>query len=189
MAILIQGNTFVSRPGYDITGGGGGGLGGGGGSGGGSLAIENCKGHVHVFSDSDDSGRSSGFYELEPPIPEADGSKALIQGVPLGFHEIVQPTVTLDDKRTLYVFGSAWNEISVSGILLLGQADTKGAQLSKLIEWYNSNRVSEKRDSVRVSLGTSGVNAYVTGLTLAEADPRTNTQRFNIKMLTAEIQS
>ena len=149
------------------------------------LAIENCKGHVHVFYE--EGAQSAGFYELEPAIPSGDGSKALVLGIPLEFQEIVQPTTTLDDQRVLYVFGSAWNNISISGILLLGESDTRGDQLSKLIQWYNQNRVSVKRAPVKVSLGTAGIDAYVTGLRLDQADPKTNTQMFSIVMVTADI--
>tara|TARA_R110002110_G_scaffold49550_2_gene147112 strand:- start:2745 stop:3224 length:480 start_codon:yes stop_codon:yes gene_type:complete len=157
-----------------------------------SLAIENCKGHVHVFSDSGEGGRTSGFYALEPPIPDTEGSKALVLGIPLQFQEIVQPTVTLDDKRALYVFGTAWNDVSVAGILLLGDASTRGAMLGSLIDWYNENRVGVRHkhgggDPVRVSMGTAGFDAYVTGLTLGAANPQFNTQQFNIKLLTADI--
>lgn len=184
MAVIVVGNAFVSSPGFGGLGGGGGGAGGGGG---GSLAIENCKGHVHVFSDSGEGGRTSGFYDLSPRIPDTDGSKALVLGIPIQFREIVQPTVTLDDKRALYVFGTAWNDVSVTGLLLLGGANTRGALLQTLINWYNTNRVGARRGPVRVSMGTSGMDAYVTGLTLGAANPQFNTQQFNISLLTADI--
>ena len=155
-----------------------------------SFAIENCKGHVHVFSETGgDGGRSTGFYEMDPPIPHAEDSRALILGIPIGFQEIVQPSVTLDDKRTLYVFGTAWSQLTVNGILLLGQSSTKGAQLDELISWYEENRVSEKRAPIRISLGTTGLNAYVVGLRTTDANPQFNTQNFSILMMTAEIQS
>ena len=109
--------------------------------------------------------------------------------MPLEFNEIVQPTTTLDDKRVLYVFGTAWNNISVSGILLLGEQDTRGDQLTKLISWYNENRVSVKREPVKVSLGTAAVDAYVTGLRLGQANPKTNTQMFSIVMVTADVEA
>jgi len=153
-----------------------------------SVAIQNCKGIVHVIADPQGGG-TGGFYSLDPPIPDGAGSKALILGVPLGLQEIVQPSVTLDDKRILYVFGTAWNEVSVAGVLLLGEARTRGDQLTKLINWYEQNRVSKKRAAVRVSLGTTGLSAYVVGLRLDQADPVFNKQMFSIHMLTAEINS
>lgn len=155
------------------------------------MAIESCKGHVHVFADdgSEGSGQSTGFYDIEPSIPDADDSKVLVLGIPLEFQEIVQPSTTLDDKRTLKVFGAAWNNISLSGIMLLGESSTRGDQLTKLIQWYNENRVSVKQSSVRVSLGTTGIDAYVVGLRLDQADAKTNSQMFSIVMLTADVET
>lgn len=154
-----------------------------------AAALENCKGHVHVVTDEADGGQSSGFYAISPPIPEGAGSKVLILGIPLEFQEITQATTTLDDKRILYVFGTAWNSISVAGMLLLGDQKTKGEQLSQLIRWYNTNRVSAKKAPVNVSLGTSGVEAYVTGLQFGQANPQNNTQMFTIMMVTADVQA
>lgn len=153
-----------------------------------SLAIENCKGVIHVFSDTGSTKEGGqGFYKLEGNgIPNEEGL-VLILGIPLAFQEIVQPVVTLDDKRTLYVFGTAWNEIQLTGLLLLGPASTKGAQLSALIRWYNENRVSVLRNSIKLSLGTAAINAYVTGLRVDEANPNTHTQAFTVMMVTADI--
>ena len=176
MAIVLQGNSFISAAG-----------GGGGGGGGGGVVLENCKGFIHVFSDNGGEGQSSGFYEISPAIPETDGSRALILGIPLTFREIVQPTTTLDDKRVMYLFGTAWNEVNIGGILLLGTSETRGAQLAELISWYNSNRVSELRGPISCSLGTVGIDAFVVGLSLSEANPRVNTQSFNISLLTADV--
>ncbi len=160
---LISGNAFVTNS---------------------QLSIASCKGHVHAFD-----GPSNGFYAMQPPIPDAGGSRALILGVPLTFAEIVQPTTTLDDRRVLYLFGTAWNEISVSGMLLLGESGTKGEQLTQLLRWYNQNRVSQLEDSVMVSLGTSAIDAYVVGLRLDQADPNFNTQMFSIQMVTADVEA
>lgn len=154
-----------------------------------SLIIEDCKGHVHVMGTGGKRGRTTGFYEIEPSIPETDGSKAIILGIPVGMQEIVQPAVTLDDKRTLYVFGTAWNEGSIQGLLLLGESSTKGAQLEKLMSWYEENRVSKKKGPIKLSLGSTGVSAYVTGLRLDAADPKFNKQAFTIMLLTSEIKS
>ena len=154
-----------------------------------SLVIENCKGHVHVVGKVYGTawGRGAGFYKLEPKVEDTEGAKVLILGIPLNFREIVQPTVTLDEKRTLYVFGSAWNEMALNGLLLLGENKTGGAQVEKLLDWYAKNRVSELKDSVQVSLGPAAVKAYVVGLRLEAANPKFNTQAFSIVLLTADI--
>lgn len=146
-----------------------------------STTLADCKGWVHAFD-----GPSDGFYRLDPKIPDAPGSRALVLGVPLNFMEIVQPTTTLDDKRVLYLFGTAWNDISVAGILLLGNSSTGGKQLTELLQWYAAHRVSRLRGPVQVSLGDYAVDAYVVGLRLEQAEARANTQLFSIQMVTAD---
>jgi hypothetical protein len=150
-----------------------------------STVIADCRGYVHVYSERGGSG-SQGFYKLRPDIPSAGGGYCLIQGIPLAYQEIVQPTVTLDDLRTLYIFGSAWNEITVAGMLLLGPNSGGGAMLGSLLSWYDSNRVSKLEGPISLSLGPKSVDAYVTGLRLDAADPEFNKQAFSIIMLTPE---
>jgi hypothetical protein len=97
----------------------------------------------------------------------------------------VQPVVTLDDKRTLYVFGSAWSETTIMGVLLLGDNKSGGQQLSSLLGWYESNRVSKSKKAVELSLGGKSIDAYIVGLRLEAANPAINTQGFSIMALTS----
>jgi hypothetical protein len=150
-----------------------------------SIVIANCKGYTHVI---DDENNAAGFYDIEPKFEDSAGAKTLIMGVTLGFSEIIQPTTTLDDKRLIYMFGTAWNDLSITGLLLLGDHSTKGEILSKLAQWYEANRISKRGDNpVSVSLGTFGVSAYVTGMSLGLANPNTNTQPFTIQLITADV--
>jgi len=148
------------------------------------LVIANCKGYAHVFSES---GSTAGFYEVEPGFEDSNGAKALIMGVALEFSEIVQPTTTLDDKRLLYMFGTAWNDVSISGLLILGDHTTKGAILASLLGWYEKNRVSKLKAPIKVSLGSFGIDAYVVGLSLGQANPAVNTQTFIVRLVTADV--
>lgn len=149
------------------------------------MVIENCSGKVHII-EGDGAG---GFYEIKPRIKDATDAKALIMGISLGFQEIVQPTTTLDDRRILYLFGTAWNEMTVAGLLLLGDHTTGGAQLGRLMDWYNTNRVSQRRKPIGVSLGDYGLDAYVVGLSLGQANPANNSQPFSIQLLTPDVES
>lgn len=150
-----------------------------------SLILQDCKGTVHAVS-TGGVNRSAGFYNIKPDLPaNVGGGHCIILGVTLALQEIVQPTVTLDDKRALYVFGSAWNEVSLQGTLLLGGSQGTGAIAGALQTWYENNRVSVSKDPVMVSIGTSaGIRVYVVGLRLEAANPEFNTQNFSIILLT-----
>lgn len=158
------------------------------------VLFEKCKGSVHAVG-----GFSPGFYSISPPIRGSLVSRAgrvtgissdyrvLIMSVTLDFQEIVQPVATLDDKRLLYLFGTAWNDVSVAGLILLGDSSTKGKGLTDLVDWYNNNRVSELEGPVDVSLGTTSLSAYVVGLSLGEANPDVHSQSFVIRLVTADV--
>jgi hypothetical protein len=148
-----------------------------------SLILKDCKGHVHFIPSG--GGGGVGFYKLDPPIQNASGGACLIMGIPLVYQEIVQPVVTLDDKRTLYVFGSAWTETMINGLLLLGGNRTGGRMLAGLMDWYETNKVSKLRAPVKLSVGGRSVDAYIIGLRLDAANPNINTQNFTLMALTA----
>lgn len=146
-----------------------------------SMLLESCAGHVHVFTQGK-GRRGAGFYNIEPNIYSSSG-KCLITGIQMEYREIVQPTVTLDNTRTIYTFGSAWNEASVSGLLLLGDNASGGKAVTDLLSWYEKNNVSALQAPVKLSLADRGVAAFVTGLQVGEVDPNFNKQAFTIMLL------
>lgn len=147
-----------------------------------SYILENCAGHVHMFG-----GNGGGFFKVQPEIPSTGTGKCLIVGIPITHQEIIQPTVTLDDKRSIYVFGSAWSEASISGMLLMGERSGNGEQLGALLDWYDANRISKLKAPISLSLGRSPLEAYVTGLNLGSTDPNINTQQFSVTVLISKV--
>lgn len=141
-----------------------------------SSIIQPCAGFVHVFSQS---GGGSGFLKLDPPLPK----DAIIQATPISLREIVQPSVTLNDKRTIYVFGSAWSEGSVTGMLLLGKDGTGGAVAGQLKGWYESNRIKKGASPVTISIADASYSGYVIGMSLGDSVPEFNKQGFSISFL------
>jgi hypothetical protein len=147
-----------------------------------SLSAAECKGHIHVVG----GGGGGGFYAISPAISSGGDGVVLIQGVALNLGEIFQPVVTLDDStRSILTFGSAWEEMTVEGMLLLGPASSGGAVVSSLVGWYKQNRISKLKGPVQVSLGGEGLDAYVVGLRMGAADPRLHTQQFSVVVLAA----
>ena len=145
-----------------------------------SAIIESCAGFVHVFTQP---GGGSGFLKVEPALPTAGDGRAIIQATPITLREIVQPSVTLNDKRTIYVFGSAWAEGTVSGILLLGKDGTGGAIAGAMKSWYESNRISKKSDPVTISVADASYSGYLIGMNFGEGDARFNKMSFTLSFL------
>lgn len=148
-----------------------------------SAIIQSCDGFVHVFTQP-----GSGFLRLSPDLPEGsggDGGKIIIQATPITMREITQPSVTLNDKRTIYVFGSAWAEGSVSGILLLGKDGTGGALAGSLKGWYETNRISKKKAPITISIASASYTGYLTGMSFGDCEPMYNKQTFTLSFLIA----
>lgn len=149
-----------------------------------SVILANCSGTVHVIPAP---GGGGGFFKMDPAIQNSKDGRCLLLGVPLEYVEIVQPMVTLDDRRIIGVFGSAWSEASVAGMLLLGPKSGSGAQLDNLLKWYETNRISKLEDSISASLGSTALEAYVIGLSVGQADPAFNTQPFTVRTLVSKV--
>lgn len=151
-----------------------------------SANIEFCPGRVHIFKQGAGSA-GVGFYEVQPPITVPYGSKVLVMGVPLSFREIVQPVVTLDDRRILFTFGSAWSEANVMLKILLGDASGNGAALLALESWYSANRLSKRTTApCNISIATKAHPAYLVGMTIGQADPNYNTQDVTLTFMISE---
>lgn len=145
-----------------------------------SALIESCAGFVHVFPQA---GGGSGFLKLKPALPESDGGRAIIQATPITLREIIQPSVTLNDKRTIYVFGSAWAEGSVSGVLLLGKDGTGGGIAGALQSWYESNRITKSKGPITISIADASYQGYLIGMSFGESMPEFNKQGFSLSFL------
>jgi hypothetical protein len=150
-----------------------------------SANIEFCPGRVHIFQQGEGSA-GTGFYKLVPPITVAEGN-VLIMGAPLSFREIVQPVVTLDDRRILFTFGSAWSEANVMVKVLLGESSGNGAALGAVQAWYSENRLSKKTTTpCEISIATKGHEAYLVGMSVGQADANYNTQDVTLTFMLSE---
>lgn len=148
--------------------------------------IDFCPGRVHIFKQGDGQA-GLGSYKLEPEIKVGGGGRVLMMGAPLTLREIVQPVVTLDDKRILFTFGSAWSEAQVMVKVLLGEAKSADASLGALQAWYTQNRLSKKMDTaLELSIGNKAHDVYLVGMSIGAADPNYNTQDVTMTFMLSE---
>lgn len=146
-----------------------------------SVVLQNCAGTIHVFGSGTSGSSGLGLFKLSPAIPShPPNSMCFIDSIPTSAREIVQPVVTLDDKRFLYVFGRAWTEATITGRLLLGKHGNQAIQLGSLLDWYKKNRVGTSKAAIKASAGNIPLVAYVCGLQAGTPDPNTYVQPFTI---------
>ena len=150
-----------------------------------SAMIDFCQGKVHIFKQGA-GNEGTGFYQLDPKI-SVSGGKVLVMGAPLTFREIVQPVVTLDDRRILFAFGSAWSEANVILKILLGTASGAGAALGSVQSWYHENRLSKKMTTpVKLSIATKAHEVFLVGMSIGAADSNCNTQDVTLTFMLSE---
>ena len=122
----------------------------------------------------------SGFYKVDGLASPSGSSALLVNGVHIKDDDVVMPVITLENTRILYSFGANFGEVTVSGSILLGKAgEEAGSAVKTLLEFFKSNRVSEKKSSITVS-GPPGATwkIFLIGLQLNEPDPQFHTQPF-----------
>ena len=122
----------------------------------------------------------SGFYKVDGLASPSGSSALLVNGVHIKDDDVVMPVITLENTRILYSFGANFGEVTVSGSILLGKAgEEAGSAVKTLLEFFKSNRVSEKKSTVTVS-GPPGASwkIFLTGLQLSEPDPQFHVQPF-----------
>ena len=151
-----------------------------------SANIEFCPGRVHVFKQGN-GNEGTGFYKLNPKIDVGGGGKVLVMGAPITLREIVQPVVTLDDRRILFAFGSAWSEATVLVKLLLGEANSAGAALGSAQAWYSKHRLSKRmKEPVEISIATKAHEGFLVGMSIGQADSNYNTQDVTMTFMLSE---
>lgn len=151
-----------------------------------SASIEFCPGRVHIFKQGS-GNEGTGFYQLDPKIDVGGGGKVLVMGAPLNFREIVQPVVTLDDRRILFTFGSAWAEANVVIKVLLGESNSAGAALGAVQAWYSQNRLSKRMtEPVGISIATKAHDGFLVGMSIGQADSNYNTQDVTMTFMLSE---
>lgn len=123
----------------------------------------------------------SGFYKVEGLTSPADSSAILVNGVHIKDDDVVMPVITLENTRILYSFGANFGEVTVTGSILLGKAGSAGDALKTLLDFFKSNRVSEKKDTITVS-GPPGASwkLFLIGMQLSEPDPQFHIQPFSL---------
>ena len=98
--------------------------------------------------------------------------------------DITGKTICLNDKRILYEFGKGFGQITIRGEVLLGHksAGEKGAKLSKLVSWFNSNRVSKNSKPLTLSSGSFGgtFKYYLTTFNCGNWNPELGICNFTI---------
>jgi hypothetical protein len=102
--------------------------------------------------------------------------------------DLVLPVTTLTNKKVLYTFGTDFGSITFNGLILLGPVASPTDGISKVNEWFEENRIGNKKTSAPISIsfvGKGAAKAYIVGLTFGKSEPNINAIPFSITAIEA----
>jgi hypothetical protein len=129
----------------------------------------------------------AGAYKLAGLPRGTKDSPILLQGASINDSDAVAPMLSVGRSKIIYVFGSNFGSVEVSGLCLLGSVEGGQGSLGQVIGFFNSKRINRSSGPTQLSVpGGSAFNVYITGLVIGEADPVFNIQPFAVVGMLAE---
>lgn len=111
--------------------------------------------------------KGSGGYEISG-FPKGDDSAPIILTDAIAsFKDIVLPVTTLSNNKILYTFGSDFGNVTLNGIIFLGQAGNASGGVGAVKSFYTSNCTGNKSAASPVQVSLSGqevISVYIIGL-------------------------
>ena len=103
--------------------------------------------------------------------PNFDPLAALIDAPSISQSVNVQFQASLGGPVYVYVFGDKMGNISVSGTAFAGLCDNQNnSGIKEVIDYYNSNRASQRSEVVTVTYGSDSFDGFLTRLELKPKD-------------------
>lgn len=134
------------------------------------------------------SGSSTG-YKLEGFDTSGATYPTLLVDAQISEEDVVLPVTTLTEKKILYVFGSDFGTVQITGIIYLGPVGQKSEGLSMVKDFFDSKAISRSQDHSPVNLSCPGgvfYKVYIKSLMITEPDGEFNRMRFIIGGIIAD---
>lgn len=145
-----------------------------------------CRGAVYVIKSSDGGNDKYGGYAMEPSLPSSQ-YPTLIVNASIMENDLVMPAASLSNNKVIYTFGSDFGNVQVHGTVFLGPVGKSSSGLKGIVQYFQNNSVVRKKGAVSITMpGGVSFRFYLTGLTIAQANPANNTHDFVLIGLRAE---
>lgn len=121
-------------------------------------------------------------------IPGLSRRGVLLNTVMIDDQDLILPRTAINGRKILYTAGTAFGNVQIIGEVLGGPVSNgyMGDDLSRVVNWFEQNRVGRTQSPVNVSVGSRGYKVYIHGLSMGENDPELNIHRFAIVGKTAK---
>lgn len=127
---------------------------------------------------------STQLLSMDPDIT-FESERSIVTRLTVSQQVNLQFTHTLGSLIYVYVFGDRMGSISLSGLSFnCGECPEGASDLGaeKILTWYNTNRASKRKKPVRVTLGRTVIEGFVTSFTEDVVDPALNIVQWGVQM-------
>lgn len=129
-----------------------------------------------------------GGYEISGFPKGTAAAPILLTDAMTNFKDIILPVTTLSNNKIIYTFGSDFGNVTLNGIVFLGQADTVTNGVAQVKEFYDSKSAGNKKSATPVSVSLSGqdvISVYIIGLGFGKPNPVFNYIPFSLSGIEA----
>jgi hypothetical protein len=114
---------------------------------------------------------NTNFLSVSPDV-SFEAERSIVTRLTVNQQVNVQFLHTLGSLIYVYVFGDRMGQVSLSGLSFACDCPD-GTELGaeKMLLWYKRNRASKKADPVRVTIGQTVIEGFVTSFTEDVVDP------------------
>ncbi len=132
------------------------------------LFFEKRVGHVVALEDAnvDGSVRLLSFQDENAGL-SFQTHLSVITSVGFSRRENKQFANSIGRTIYLYVFGEQPGQIQIDGLSFMKNCERAGETqhgIEKLNEWYEDNRLSQRRQPLRLTIGAKGLDAFLHGI-------------------------
>jgi len=131
---------------------------------------------------------SVGITQIDDAPIDFLSRKSIITRISVAQQVNAQFLHTFGNDVYIYVFGDRMGSIGLSGISFANDCVQQDIARFKhgseqILDWYRANRLSERGDPVRVMLGNTAIEGFVTNLTLDVVDPITHLMQWGLTLM------
>lgn len=118
---------------------------------------------------------NTSFLSMDPKI-SFETERSIITRLTISQQVNVQFLHSLGSLIHIYVFGDRMGTVSLSGLSFLcgcddGESENGLVGAEQMMLWYKKHRASRKKDPVRVTVGKTVIEGFVTSFTEDVVDP------------------
>lgn len=148
------------------------------------VVFEGSPGRVLAFQDPAMPANIKPLAKVDPDLGFRS-SRSIITRLTIAQQANFQFLHTLGGSIYIYVFGDRIGQITISGLSFGPDCDAGNDSeygVERMLQWYNQNKLSARKDPVVVQIGRTPIRGFVTGVTTDIVDAKTWISQYNLSL-------